>query len=188
MPQYQGRKKPAYYTTSTLQNPNQKHPSVLMLGGEGEGLRRLLEKKADYLVGVEGNRAGQGGVDSLNVSVAAGLLCDAFMKKPAEKHGARNQITNPPASSLGYDNIPSSSLTYDSPPETADVTALQTEQEDGAIPDDSVPEDNGTDAVDEDVDVDSPPPNPISQTTSENSDDPDLVTKEETPVADSRLF
>lgn len=53
-----------------------------MLGGEGEGLRRKIQRKADFTVGVEGYRAGQGGVDSLNVSVAAGLLCDAFMKKP----------------------------------------------------------------------------------------------------------
>lgn len=51
-----------------------------MLGGEGEGLRWNLQKKADYLVRIEGQRLGQGGVDSLNVSVAAGILCEAFSK------------------------------------------------------------------------------------------------------------
>ena len=56
-----------------------------MLGGEGEGLRRNLQKKADFVIGVEGQRLGQGGVDSLNVSVAAGVLCDAFLKGPAKR-------------------------------------------------------------------------------------------------------
>ncbi len=53
-----------------------------MLGGEGEGLRWLLQKKADFTVAIEGKRAGQGGVDSLNVSVAAGTLCEAFLRTP----------------------------------------------------------------------------------------------------------
>lgn len=56
-------------------------PTVLMLGGEGEGLRPNLRKRADYVVGVEGQRLGKGGVDSLNVSVAAGVLCEAFLRK-----------------------------------------------------------------------------------------------------------
>ena len=69
-----------YYSTSTLNCPPRDHPCVLILGGEGEGLRWNIQKKADYAVGIEGYRAGQGGVDSLNVSVAAGLLCEAFMR------------------------------------------------------------------------------------------------------------
>lgn len=56
-----------------------------MLGGEGEGLRWNLQKKADYLVGIEGQRLGHGGVDSLNVSVAAGILCEAFSKLSVAK-------------------------------------------------------------------------------------------------------
>ena len=70
-------------TTSTLGHPTQNNPCIIMLGGEGEGLRWRVQKKAHFIVGVEGFRAGQGGVDSLNVSVAAGLLCDAFMRKPS---------------------------------------------------------------------------------------------------------
>ena len=53
-----------------------------MLGGEGEGLRPNLQKRADCVVGIEGQRLGKGGVDSLNVSVAAGILCEAFMREP----------------------------------------------------------------------------------------------------------
>jgi len=72
-----------YFSTSTLGCPARDHPCVLILGGEGEGLRWNIQKKADYVIGIEGQRAGQGGVDSLNVSVAAGLLCEAFMRRPA---------------------------------------------------------------------------------------------------------
>ena len=73
-----------YYSTSALGSPIRDHPCVLILGGEGEGLRWNIQKKANYLVGIEGHRAGQGGVDSLNVSVAAGLLCEAFLRKPVQ--------------------------------------------------------------------------------------------------------
>lgn len=55
-----------------------------MLGGEGEGLRQNLLRKADFLVTIEGQRLRQGGVDSLNVSVAAGVLCEAFLRQPAD--------------------------------------------------------------------------------------------------------
>ena len=53
-----------------------------MLGGEGTGLKPDLQRKADYLVSISGQRSGQGGVDSLNVSVAAGLLAEVFLRRP----------------------------------------------------------------------------------------------------------
>ncbi|KAL9131282.1 MAG: hypothetical protein Q9217_000770 [Psora testacea] len=68
--------------TSNLGSPLQRHPCILILGSEGEGLRWKIQEKADFDVGIEGQRGGQGGVDSLNVSVAAGLLCEAFLRKP----------------------------------------------------------------------------------------------------------
>lgn len=71
-------------TTSDINSPARNHPCVLMLGGEGEGLRWNLQKKADLLLSIEGHRSGQGGVDSLNVSVATGLLCEAFLRKPVK--------------------------------------------------------------------------------------------------------
>lgn len=103
MPSFPTKKRPAYYSTSTLRDPTQNYPCVLMLGAEGEGLRSLLLKKADFLVGVEGNRVGQNGVDSLNVSVAAGLLCDAFLRRSAQQNPViRQPIISEPSSSLSY--------------------------------------------------------------------------------------
>ncbi|KAL8720516.1 MAG: hypothetical protein Q9225_002638 [Loekoesia sp. 1 TL-2023] len=71
-----------FYFTSTMGNPTQKHPCILILGSEGEGLRWSIQKKADFLLGIEAQRTGDGDLDSLNVSVAAALLCHAFLKKP----------------------------------------------------------------------------------------------------------
>lgn len=59
------------------------HPTILMMGSEDTGLRTSLLNQAHYKVGI---RAGQAtddvGVDSLNVSVAASILCFEFLKKP----------------------------------------------------------------------------------------------------------
>jgi len=79
-------------STSTLGSPLQKNPSILILGGEGEGLRHSLHRQADHDIGILGQRLGQGGVDSLNVSVAAGLLCEAFLRRPAPAT-AKNQAS-----------------------------------------------------------------------------------------------
>ena len=72
-----------YFSTSDLGSPVRNHPCILILGGEGEGLHWNIQTKADFDVGIEGPRNGHGKVDSLNVSVAAGLLCEAFLRKPA---------------------------------------------------------------------------------------------------------
>jgi 23S rRNA (guanosine2251-2'-O)-methyltransferase len=45
-------------------------PIALVLGAEGKGIRQLTQKKCDYLVRIPM----AGAVDSLNVSVAAGVL------------------------------------------------------------------------------------------------------------------
>ena len=81
-----------YLDSSALGNPLRDHACVLILGSEGEGLPHYLQKRADYCVGIRGPRLGQGRVDSLNVSVAAGLLCEAFLRHPAdvEKVGERS--------------------------------------------------------------------------------------------------
>ena len=80
-------------STSTIAYPVRDHPCVLMLGGEGEGLRWQLQKKADYGLTIVGQRAGQGGVDSLNVSVAAGMLCEAFLRKPLAPVAEEKKVT-----------------------------------------------------------------------------------------------
>lgn len=68
-----------YYSTTELGDPTQEHPCVLILGSEGEGLRWNIQKKADYMLGIEAQRE-QRELDSLNVSVASALLCDAFLR------------------------------------------------------------------------------------------------------------
>lgn len=84
---------PPHFTLSALASKALllEHPTVLMLGSEGEGLRWNLEKKADATVSIEGGWRLQGErgsgvdagrVDSLNVSVAAGLLVEGFLRAP----------------------------------------------------------------------------------------------------------
>ena len=68
------------------QNPLEKHPVILMLGSEGRGLPESLSRKSDILVSIPNvGRAGESvvdvGVDSLNVSVAAGVLVEAFLRE-----------------------------------------------------------------------------------------------------------
>ncbi|SMR41682.1 unnamed protein product [Zymoseptoria tritici ST99CH_1E4] len=67
-------------------SPLADHPCILMLGAEGEGLRENLKNRADAFVSIERgpNNAPDVGVDSMNVGVAAGVLMEAFLRKPAE--------------------------------------------------------------------------------------------------------
>ncbi|KAJ4412139.1 hypothetical protein N0V85_003722 [Neurospora sp. IMI 360204] len=60
-------------------DPLRKNPCILLLGSEGEGLPGQIKSKADYEVNIP-NMSGGTVIDSLNVSVAAGLLTSAFMK------------------------------------------------------------------------------------------------------------
>jgi len=59
-------------------DPLREKPIVLMLGSEGEGLPKSVRRLADFDVHIP-NLLGSNMVDSLNVSVAAGLLCHAFL-------------------------------------------------------------------------------------------------------------
>ncbi|KAE8440418.1 hypothetical protein EG329_008013 [Mollisiaceae sp. DMI_Dod_QoI] len=70
---------PQSLSTDELGYPLFSSPSILMLGSEGEGLRWNLRSKADVEVYIQG--CGQScTVDSLNVGVAAGILCSAFLR------------------------------------------------------------------------------------------------------------
>jgi 21S rRNA (GM2251-2'-O)-methyltransferase len=70
---------PASLSTDDLKDPLSQDPCVLMLGGEGEGLRWNLRSKADADLYIEGSWNSRK-VDSLNVSVAAGILCNSFLR------------------------------------------------------------------------------------------------------------
>ncbi|KAF2205547.1 alpha/beta knot [Delitschia confertaspora ATCC 74209] len=65
--------------TSTLSS----HPTIVMMGGEGSGLRSSLLNHAHFKVGIRAAKTvDEIGVDSLNVGVAASLLCYEILKKP----------------------------------------------------------------------------------------------------------
>jgi 23S rRNA (guanosine2251-2'-O)-methyltransferase len=60
-------------------------PCALLLGGEGEGLRRLVRERCDVLVSVPL----RGRIESLNVSVAAGVvLYEAVRQRTAAREAA----------------------------------------------------------------------------------------------------
>ncbi|KAM7201500.1 RNA methyltransferase [Rhypophila sp. PSN 637] len=63
-------------------DPLRTKPCILVLGSEGEGLPGQIMSKADYQMSIPnlGGPSHGGEVDSLNVSVAAGLLTSAFMR------------------------------------------------------------------------------------------------------------
>ncbi|OAA68676.1 RNA methyltransferase [Niveomyces insectorum RCEF 264] len=83
-------------------DPLQDEACILVVGSEGEGLPRAIRREADVEVSVA-NRSGSDVVDSLNVSVATGLLCASFLKgamrsstdskqaKPTERDGGLHE-------------------------------------------------------------------------------------------------
>ncbi|RKF65502.1 rRNA methyltransferase 1, mitochondrial [Golovinomyces cichoracearum] len=54
-------------------------PSIIMMGGEGEGLRRALRNKANVQVSILGHQ--EPGIESLNVTVATETLSKCFTEK-----------------------------------------------------------------------------------------------------------
>lgn len=63
-------------------SPVNEHPTILMMGAEDHGLRDSLVNAAHYKVGIRHGRKDEVGVDSLNVSVAASLLCYEMLQRP----------------------------------------------------------------------------------------------------------
>lgn len=63
-----------------IYDPTANHPTILVVGSEGEGLDGKTKQTADFEVSIP-NLSGSTVVDSLNVSVATGILCSAFLKK-----------------------------------------------------------------------------------------------------------
>lgn len=72
--------------------PVASYPTILMMGAEGTGLRTSLLNLAHFKVGIRhGRDVDEVGVDSLNVSVAASLLCYDMLQKPKPR-AAGNQL------------------------------------------------------------------------------------------------
>lgn len=69
-------------------DPLSKAPCILLMGSEGEGLSRQLMSKADSVVSIP-NLSGSTVVDSLNVSVATGLVCSAFLRGKVKSEFAK---------------------------------------------------------------------------------------------------
>jgi 21S rRNA (GM2251-2'-O)-methyltransferase len=67
-------------STDDLLDPLWDDPCILMLGGEGDGLHKNLRSKATVELYIPGSGRSHT-VDSLNVSVATGVLCNAFLSK-----------------------------------------------------------------------------------------------------------
>ena len=76
--------------TGNTFNPSTQSPSVIMMGSESDGLSRHIKSHADSIVSIPGARISNGfgiesdpaRVDSLNVSVAAALLMEMFLRVP----------------------------------------------------------------------------------------------------------
>lgn len=82
------------------------HPCILVLGNEGHGLSKPIKVAADYELSVP-YFVRNSSVDSLNVSVAAGLLCHSFVRAPSLTASmpakAREEISLHPEQETGKD-------------------------------------------------------------------------------------
>ncbi len=61
----------------TMYNLNLTGPIVLVIGNEGEGVSRLVKEKCDYVASIPM----KGNIDSLNASVAAGVLAYEIVRQ-----------------------------------------------------------------------------------------------------------
>ncbi|ETS74542.1 hypothetical protein PFICI_13026 [Pestalotiopsis fici W106-1] len=62
-------------------DPLSEQPTILVIGSEGEGLEKKIKRLADFEVSIPGQSGLLSTIDSLNVSVATGIMCSAFLKK-----------------------------------------------------------------------------------------------------------
>jgi 21S rRNA (GM2251-2'-O)-methyltransferase len=89
---------PASMSTDDLADPLSEDPCILMLGSEGEGLRWNLRSKADVDLYIQGSGHNHN-VDSLNVSVAMGILCNSFLRS------SRTKQPTPPIDQDGKEDL-----------------------------------------------------------------------------------
>lgn len=84
---------PASYRVQTLDDlsygPLHRHPCVLVFGNEDQGLPPSLVRMLDHKITISApvpELVRRTGLDSLNVSVAAALLMEGFLRKPTGEH------------------------------------------------------------------------------------------------------
>lgn len=70
-----------------------KHPCVLVLGNEDEGIRDFMRTLMDGIAAIPNSRPGLGDIDSLNVSVAAALLTQKFIDSAPAQPMLKNEET-----------------------------------------------------------------------------------------------
>jgi 21S rRNA (GM2251-2'-O)-methyltransferase len=96
---------PNAITLRDAEDALRKGPCVLILGGEGDGLRPRLQKAADEMIGIEGAAGlnSEMGLDSLNVSVAAALMMQIFVKGSSAR--ARSKASESEADEAKEDDL-----------------------------------------------------------------------------------
>ncbi|KAI0812089.1 hypothetical protein GGR55DRAFT_640403 [Xylaria sp. FL0064] len=86
-------------------DPLSSQPTVLVVGSEGEGLTKQVRRQADHEVSIPSPPGGFfSTIDSLNVSVATGILCSVFLKK--QSSGMMEIETEERPSESGDENEP----------------------------------------------------------------------------------
>lgn len=66
----------------SVSDPDYEGAVGLVMGGEGKGIRPLIRKKCDFLISIPM----LGKIDSLNVSVSAGIIMHEIRRKTARRH------------------------------------------------------------------------------------------------------
>lgn len=76
----QQERRDRYFVAAEVGSRLEEGPVCLVVGSEGEGLRMVVRRECEFCVGLERAVGTERVVDSLNVSVASALLCNAFLK------------------------------------------------------------------------------------------------------------
>ncbi|TLD06039.1 uncharacterized protein PgNI_08593 [Pyricularia grisea] len=82
-------------------DPLATNPCLLVVGSEGDGLPTMIKTKSDHTVTIP-NSSGAHTIDSLNVSVATGLLCGAFLRGVMKEKNPRQTSGNQKSDEMGF--------------------------------------------------------------------------------------